>query len=373
MSAFFKKRYAKREKAIEEQVERWNGSLENDKIRISLEDNQAVMQGLFTDVDLIRYKKIQGDSSQSASYLLVFCDGLVNNEIINANIVRPLMNFVSGKADLPQGTLVGDIVHVGEVKKTNSFRCIIEQVMYGDSILFAQGSEYALVMNTKNFKLRAIGEPDNEKTLVGPREGFNESLSSNLSQVLRRLRTHELKTKMMTLGTRTKTAICVSYLDSLVKPEILEELFCRLNKIDIDGVLDANYITELIRDHPYSPFRSTGYTERPDVVVSKLLEGRIAVFVDGSPMVLTVPYLFDENFQSAEDYYLNFYYTSFARMLRTAAFYLTIVVPGFYVAIVAFHQEMLPLQFLMRIATERRNVPLPAAVEAVAIDRKSVV
>ena len=103
---------------------------------------------------------------------------------------------------------------------------------------------------------------------------------------------------------------------SLVKYDVLEELNKRLNSIDIDGVLDANYITEIIKDNRFSPFRSTGYTEKPDSVVGKLLEGRIAIFVDGTPAVLTLPYLFIENFQSPEDYYLNYYYTSFARFFK---------------------------------------------------------
>ncbi len=367
MSVRFKKLHTRREQKIEQQVKQWNGSLENDKIRSSLAENLAVIQGLFTDVDLLRYKMIYSEASQSACCLLIFCDGVVDSEIINSNIVRPLISFVSRKGTSLEDMPVADIVHVGELKETDSFQCVIENVTYGDSILFTEGSDQALIMNSKSFALRSIEEPDNEKSLVGPREGFTESLTRNLSQVMRRLRTHELKTKMLTLGRRTKTSVCVTYLDSLVKKEILDELFQRLNKIDIDGVLDSNYITELIRDHPNTPFRTVGYTERPDMVVGKLLEGRIAVFVDGTPMVLTVPYLFIENFQSSEDYYLNFYYTSFSRMLRIGAFLLTVSVPGLYVAIVAFHQEMLPLQLLIRIAMERQNVPLPAAVEAVVM------
>ena len=122
---------------------------------------------------------------------------------------------------------------------------------------------------------------------------------------------------------------------------------------------------ELIRDNRLSPFRTVGYTERPDSLVAKLLEGRIAIMVDGTPMVLTLPYLFIENFQSSEDYYFSFYYSSFARMLRMAAFLLTISIPAFYIAIVAYHQEMLPLPLLIRIAMEQQRVPFPAAIEAV--------
>ena len=170
--------------------------------------------------------------------------------------------------------------------------------------------------------------------------------------------------KYLTLGRITKTKACVCYVDRLVNPRILDELYRRLEKIDIDGVLDTNYITELIRDFPFSPFRTTGYSERPDVVVGRLLEGRIAVFLDGTPDVLTVPYLFIENFQSSEDYYLSFFYTSVARALRIIGFFLTVTVPAAYITVVAYHHEILPTALIVNIANERKNVPLPAAAEA---------
>jgi spore germination protein KA len=168
----------------------------------------------------------------------------------------------------------------------------------------------------------------------------------------------------MTVGRVTQTCVMVCYLDGVVNRGALEELMRRLSAIDIDGILDSNYLTELIREHRHSLFRTIGYTERPDVVVGKLLEGRIAVLVDGTPVALTVPYLFIEHFQSSEDYYLSFYYTSFSRLLRMLGFFMTISVPGLYIAIVAFHHEMLPSPLLLNITAERASVPLPAALEA---------
>ena len=367
MPLFGKKRRDAREEAIARQVEQWNAPLEEDRVGSGLEENLAVLQRLFANVDLLQYRMIQSEAVKPARYLLVFCDGVVSSEIINTNIVRPLMSIPPRSGVPLEESLVGDILHVGGVKQTKSFREIVESVTYGESILFAEGMDRAILLNTKQFSLRSVGEPDNEKVLMGPREGFTESMVSNLSQVLRRLRTNELKTRTLTLGRRTRTSVCVAYLDSLAKGELVDEILRRLGQLDIDGVLDSNYLTELIRDHPHSPFRTVGYTERPDAVVGKLLEGRVAIFVDGTPMVLTAPYLFIENFQSAEDYYLSFYYTSFSRIVRIVAFFLTVMMPGFYIAVVAFHQEMLPLQLLMHIAQERQKVPLPAAIEAVVM------
>ena len=367
MFEFLKKKQERKIRDLDEKVGKWNGSLGHEKVRESLDENTAILQGLFADMDLMRYKIIETEGKPPMRYLLVFCDGVVSNEVINSNVVKPLMMLTpTGKGPL-MDILLSNVVQVGESETTDSFQKIVENVTYGDTILFADGCNQAAILNTKHFALRAISEPDNEKVLGGPREGFTESLTQNISQIIRRLRTHELKTKTISLGRFTRTTICVCYIDSLVNKDILKELFCRLEQIDIDGVLEENYIAEIIRDHPYSTFRTTGYTERPDVLVGKLLEGRIAMIVDGSPMVTTLPYLFIENFQSNEDYYFNFYYTSFARLLRIAAFLMTVVVPGLYIATVAFHQEMLPLQLLMRVALERQSVPLPAAIEAVVM------
>ena len=367
MFQFFKKLRAKTKKnqAVEEKIGKWNEPFESCKFSSSLDENIAAIKKLFCDVDIVRYKIINEGVKDSLRYFLVFFDGMVNGEIINDNIVTPLMAVHVNATDSPIDKLIDSVVQVGESTKIDTFKQVIQSVTYGDTVLFAEGCNHAAAFNTKQFTLRSVSEPDNEKVLSGPREGFTESLMQNLSQIVRRVRTHELKARMLSLGKRTNTAVCVCYLDSLADKSILAELFRRLDNIDIDGVLDENYITELIRDHPYTPFRATGYTERPDVVIGKLLEGRIAIFVDGTPVVLTIPYLFIENFQSNEDYYFNFYYTSFARLLRIIAFLLTIAVPGLYIAVVAFHHEMAPLQLLLRITLERQGVPLPAAAEAV--------
>jgi spore germination protein KA len=354
-----------KKKIIEKKVKSINEKHKPEELTTSLDQNMAILKGLFADVDILRTKIIQNAHRKELRYGIVFCDGMVSSAVINDNVVRPLM-----LSDVPQpgpglmDSLTTQVVQIAEAEQTEDFMKIIQSVTYGDTILFADGASKALILNTKGFESRSIMEPDSEKTLTGPREGFSESLMKNLSLIRRRVRTHELKMKMLTLGRRMQTAACVCYIEGIVSKKILNELLTRLSRIDIDGVLDTNYITEMIRENRYSPFRTVGYTERPDSVIAKLLEGRIAIFLDGTPTVLTVPYLFIENFQSSEDYYLSFYYTSFSRLLRILGFLLTVSVPGLYIAIVAFHHEMLPTPLLINIAIERQGVPLPAAVEA---------
>ena len=354
-----------KEQTIGRKVEELNRELAEETVSDSLRKNAETLKKLFSDVDVLIVRYVQNNRSEGMKFCIAYCDGVVNSALMNDSVLKPLMLSDAcrpgpGLAD----SLIRDVLQVNEAQKTGDFHEIVESITYGDTVLFAEGCKEAVLLNTKGFTTRGLTEPDNEKNLSGPREGFNESLLQNLSLIRRKMRTNELKMKYLTFGRVTKTKACVCYVDRLVNRKILDELYRRLGKIDIDGVLDTNYITELIKDSPLSPFRTTGYSERPDVVVGRLLEGRIAIFLDGTPDVLTVPYLFIENFQSSEDYYLSFFYTSFSRILRIIGFFLTVTVPGAYIVVVAYHHEVLPTSLIVPIASERRSVSLPAAAEA---------
>ncbi|HMM05090.1 MAG TPA: spore germination protein [Clostridiales bacterium] len=366
MKGLFKLR--KKQEKVDAKVADLNQPLTEHVLTASLTENIAIIDELFADVDIMRKKYIDNMHDKKIKYCIVYTDGVVNNAIIDENLIKPLLlSTVSLKGTDPIETVMTEILQINEMEETESFREIVEAVTYGDTVLFVEGAAKAVILNTKCFDVRAISEPESEKNLSGPREGFTEALLMNLSLVRRKVRTADLKVKCLTLGRRTKTKVAVCYMDGIVNQDILAEVYRRLAKVDIDAILDTNYITELVRDNRWSPFRTSGYTERPDVVVGKIMEGRVAIFVDGTPTVMTVPYLFIENFQSSEDYYLSFYYTSFSRMIRILGFFLTISVPGFYIAIVAFHHEMMPLQLFISITAERQSVPLPAALEAVVM------
>ena len=358
MGRFFKKK----QNLSSNKNESTNETTDKPVLFDSLDKNVETISELFKDVDILRLKYINC-CDRRLTCCIIFCDGMVDQSVINESIINPLM-LSSVKDTDSIYTLMTQVIQIGGMKETDNVDEIVEAIAYGDTVLFAEGLGQAIILDTKGFQSRPINEPENEKNLSGSREGFTESLLVNLSMIRRRVLTSELKMKSYTIGRRTKTKAYICYMDGLVNKQILSELYRRLDKIDIDAVLDTNYITELIHDSPWSPFRTIGYTERPDAVVGKLLEGRIAIFLDGSPAVLTLPYLFIENFQSSEDYYLNFYYTSFSRMVRIIGFFLSVIVPSVYIAAVAFHHEMMPLQLFINITSERQTVPLPASLEA---------
>ena len=329
-----------------------------------LDKNTALFKQLFADVDLMQYRPLDG----CGRFCLIWSSGVVDTTMLEERIIRPVLkNPIPPVAERPLGHLMKHVLEVSSMKLEAGLSELVKALCYGDCLLLAEGDNRGLLMESKSFTSRSVTEPEGEKILSGPREGFSEVLMENLSMLRRKLRTSDLKLKYYHIGRRSNTQLCIAYLDSLVKPNLLAELYRRLDRIDMDAVLDSHYLTELIRDQRMSLFRSTGYTERPDVVAGKLLEGRIAVFVDGTPVVLTVPYLFIENFQSSEDYYVNFYAATIARLLRIFGFLLAIIIPGLYVAILCYHQEMLPSSLLIRIAVDSRNVPFPTPVEVFAL------
>ncbi len=180
----------------------------------------------------------------------------------------------------------------------------------------------------------------------------------------RRIKSPDFVLESMTLGDRTRTENCIAYLDGVADPGLIEEIRKRLNRIHTGSILESGYIEQFIEDAPYSIFSTVGNSEKPDKVAAKLLEGRAAILVDGSPFVLTVPMLFVESFQASEDYYSRFYIASLVRLTRYTAFFLSILAPALYVALTTFHQELIPTPLLLTMAAAREGIPFPAVLEA---------
>ena len=323
----------------------------------NIADSIKIFKEIFERDDTIRFREF---SASGIKCCAVFADGMVNSEIINSHIIRPL---VTSSGVMGINELSEKIVLCNELSKSSDMSEIIESMLYGDTIIIMDGQNESLIVNTKGWQTRGISEPDDDKSLKGPREGFSESAMQNVSLLRRKLLTPELKFEFLKLGTRSGTRICICYLDSITEKNILDDLKKRLSKIEIDGIISTGNIDELIKDHPYSLFKTTGTTEKPDIAAAKLLEGRIAIIVDGTPLVMTVPYIFVENIQSPDDYYVNFYYGSVGRILRFIGFWLSISIPAIYISVVCFHQEMIPDTLLFSLMSATQGVPFPAVVE----------
>lgn len=334
----------------------------------SLEDNIKMFKKIFNKDDMINFREFETKDSSDLKLCLIFVDGMVDKSIINENIISSIVDFPL--EDIIQNKNIVDMLKnkaivSSAVEKQKDVYELIGSCLYGDAILLIDGFDEALLIDTKGWTTRAIEEPSSETIVRGPKEGFNESIMTNLTLIRRKIRNTDLKFKFRELGVRTKTKICICYIEGIANEKIVKELNKRLDDIEIDAILDSGYIEELIKDSPLSPFSTIGNTERPDTIAANLLEGRVAVIVDGTPHVLTLPHLFIEYFQANDDYYNGFIYASINRMIRVIAFFLSTSVPAIYVALTTFHQEMIPTPLLLSISAAREGVPFPTIVEAI--------
>ncbi len=341
-------------------------SLAIGRLSAELDKNTKVMDDTFVDVGTLVKRNMVNRFCPEIRCTAYFLSSMVDNSAIDEFIIKPIIccEELSAKGELVE-IIASRVIVTHENTVSAEISQLTNAILDGDTVLFIDGSRSALIITTRGWETRAIAEPDAERSLRGPKEGFTESIMTNLSMVSRKIRSADLKFKFRSFGRRTNTRACLCYLDSLVDKNILAELNRRLDAIDIDGVLDVNYINEMIRDSPYSPFKTIGTTERPDVVAGRLLEGRIALILDGTPVALTLPFLFVENFQAADDYYLSYYFASISRVLRVLGFMLTILIPGIYVAFTTIHREMIPTTLALSIMKAHQDVPFPTILESV--------
>lgn len=301
---------------------------------------------------------------------LIFIDGLTDKNVINESIIKPLM-YDSRLICMEESLEVDNIniiratmLSVGNVEQVASMNEVIDRCLYGDTIFLIDGSKEALVISTRGWETRGVEEPKTESVVRGPREGFSETLRTNTTLLRRKIKNPDFTLETMKIGKRTRTNVCIAYLKGVVNPRLIEEIRRRLKRINTDAILESGYIEQFIEDAPFSIFPTVANSEKPDVVAAKILEGRAAILVDGTPFVLTVPMVFIENFQSGEDYYSRPYFASLIRMMRFLAFIISILAPASYVALTTFHQELIPTSLLLTMAAAHEGVPFPAVLEA---------
>jgi len=265
---------------------------------------------------------------------------------------RPRLDWVKGR-----------LVSTAAVFEATDLADILSRMASGEAAFLLQGSAKALMVGTRSLETRAIMEPTAETSLRGPREGFIESLAVNLSLIRRRVRTPNFWVEKLEIGKLTRTAVAVIYIKGLASEELLAEVRSRLKRIDTDTILESGQVEEFIVDAPLTIFPTVLRTERPDRVASAILDGRVGILIDGTPSVLVVPTEFIMLLQSPDDYYEAAPASSVLRAFRWLAALAATFLPGTYVAVVNFHQELLPTGLLLRIAITRAGVPFPVAFE----------
>ncbi|PLS01392.1 spore germination protein [Neobacillus cucumis] len=345
--------------------------------------NKASAEQVFLGEDFdVRYKWLKQSFNQCSDITvyelaanktrcgIVYVQEMVDETLFDEQVLSYIVSkdFASSHKELIHNLLELKLISSISSNLLTDMQKAVELVLDGNILIFIEGDPRMLAFPLKKFEKRAISEPANENVIRGPREAFVEDIHTNLTLIRRKIKSPTLKMEQQLLGKLTKTKVVIGYMEGICKEELIEEVRQRIGRIQMDGVLGSSYIEENIDDFPLSPFPQSQKTERPDVVAAALLEGRVVIFVDGTPIPLIVPVTFTMFLQSPEDYYQRYIFANFVRWLRMPFLVISLLFPSFYIAVTTFHPVMIPSDLLLSVAAARDLVPFPAMVEALMME-----
>lgn len=328
--------------------------------------------------NMINLRKIYPDSMDlntrqifvgNVQLQLISCEGMISMDRLIHGAIEPLTRLSKHN---PTASEIKDFVMnksimSQEQKEIYSIDELLQFIMSGFVAILIDGVEVGFVIGMQGFNFRSISQPTNEANELGPKEAFVEAIRINMSMIRRRVKSPDLRFESANVGVQSRTDVFLVYLADRVSNKLLKEIRKKLSKVNLDMILDSSYIRPFLENHPFSLFSSVGTTERPDTLCGKINEGRVAILVDGSPYALIVPFLFNENFKSFDDYAHRPYFATFVRIIKYLSFYLSFLLPGGYVAISTFHPELLPHAFLFSVAAAEETTPFSLMIEAIFI------
>lgn len=362
------------------------------KVYSKLTDNLEYMKvqynALINSDIIIRNFTLTARNKEYAAFLIYF-DGMVNSTIINDFVMKPLMlrntantydeqNFKplpnnpyvkvrkAEKFDL-ENCIYNKLLPQNDVKKKDDFEALITDINSGNCIMFVDTISTAFSLETKGFKARSIGEPNNEIVVHGSQEAFVEVIRTNTSIIRRLANTEDLVIESTSVGKISKTQIAICYLKNIANADLVSEVKFRVNNLAIDSLLSSGQLEQLIQDDN-SSFPQVLSTERPDKAVNHLFEGRVVIIVNGSPYALIVPGVLIDFISSPEDLNLKYQYANVLRIVRLIAAFFALLLPGLYIAITCYHQELIPTPLLFEIASSRESVPFPVIFEIIIME-----
>mgnify|MGYP001423084719 CR=1 FL=1 len=346
-----------------------------DPLSAKVEQNLFQLEEIFSNCTDITFKSYTYGPNQSYKAVIVYCFTLVQEQKMNL-LKSTLQDLVTHEVGPANTIKLEDIIQFftnqGVSAKSpqiiNQMDQVVQHILNGHAIIFFDEWNQALSFQVLSVESRQVSEPISEAVVKGPHDSLIEDLHKNLGLLRARLKTPRFKIESFHAGEAMKTDIAYCYLEGAVEPNILTEFKRRISQIKKEEILETSYIEELIEDSTYSPFPQFRYTERPDVAVASLLEGKIIVLVSGTPSVLICPSLFVELFQASEDYYNRTVYSTFVRIMRIASFLFAVSLPSIYIALSTFHTELIPTVLLEAIINAREEIPFPTFVEALIME-----
>jgi spore germination protein KA len=335
----------------------------------NLQKNKEMIQEIFGNTSDL--SQLQIKFANKNGYLF-YLSSMVNNKEINERIVNKLKDL-----NQTQKIIItdDDLDNVKEMffsglsyTAIHDYRKLVGDLLNGHAVFIVDRHDRALSFGVNDIQHRTIAEPSTQTIIRGPKDSFTEGIETNVSLIRRRIRNPSLQFEKQVMGDDTRTHVVLVYMKGIVNQGILEEAKTRLEKVSLNALLDSGNLEEAITDKAFTPFPLILNTERPDVVAGGILDGKIAIIVDGSPFVLIIPAVLTDFFQSSEDYYQPFLMSSFIRLIRYISFMVALILPSIYVSITTYHHELLPTDLLISIQSQREGVPFPAVIEILIME-----
>lgn len=337
----------------------------------SFEQNVELLKSKFGNSPDFVLNEMVNPNGLALSAAVCYLDGLVETILI-PDLISAVIHLLDKEGSIQDAAASASefrsMIPMGNVQSLSTEEEIIRALLAGNVLILLKNNDWMLGVGISGGVRRSVEEPTSQTVIRGPKEGFTEELSVNLSLLRRKLKTPALKFEQHIIGTYTQTRVVVAYLDGIARPEVVEEVNTRLKSIDTDSILESGYIEEFIQDAAITPFPTILNTERPDTLAGSLLDGMVGILVDGTPFVLIAPVTFFNFFQSSEDYYQRYDISTFLRVIRFMSFFVALLLPSLYIAVTTFQQEMIPTTLLITLAGQREGTPLPALFEALAME-----
>lgn len=353
------------------------------KIKPSLDDNLNYIKARYSslinsDIDIREFYIIAEDTRIRA--FLIYIDGMSNADSINHFILKPLMlrnktntcqkktpKITQDSTDKKDFSLEEHITNClipqNKVTAIEDFSQVVSDINVGNCIVFIDTLSVAYSVDVKGFKQRSISTPQNEIIVRGSQEAFVETLRTNTSILRRLINNENLIIENAVVGKISNTKVAICYMSNIANADLVSEVQYRINNLDIDALISSGQLEQLIQDNSNNMFPQVIATERPDKAVYSLLDGRVVVIVNGSPYVLIMPGVLNDFLSSPEDNNLKYQFSNLAKAVRLLASFFALLLPGFYIAISNYHQELIPTELLFAIAASRESVPFPIIFE----------
>lgn len=331
-----------------------------------LEQNRNALNEALQDCGDIVWREF---SAGRGRVLMLYTDNIVDGEAIRESILETLMlDYQSEEREGVLDNLLKEALAIGEVVKITTVEEVCDGVLGGDTVLLMEGNDFALQATTKKFPNRGVSKAETEVVVQGPKDAFMEVMAFNIVLTRRRIRDPKLKLKRKKVGSRTKTDVALMYMEDLVRPEILEQVEKQMEDMNVEGLLDSGSMEQLLERRQYSPFPQLQMTERPDKTAAALLEGRIVLLADNTPYAILLPATLNTFFQAAEDYYERWEIMSFIRLIRYAAAFLAVALPGLYIAFAVYHPQLMPTALALKVASTRGEIPFSVIGEVLIME-----